>query len=432
MHVQNVENILSENHRDETYKHCIQPFTRLGYKWVVNLIMEARHYDTPQRGRARCFTVMFLDKAHHTTFLHDLPEPITSSVPISSITLPEHQVKLWQSTAKGKRSKVHSWTDPVDELSCKFFPIVEFLRSQAQPPCFLPPSSLAAAQAGSIEQVQRPDLQQQLQQKGMLPGTLAMAKQLLHPDSTCGAAALKPGYGTGHDYGSYIAVSNKVAGQVLVTDEERPPVELPVRTSVEIYWADDCEWYRGQVVEVVGRGGTLLHKVACDDGDVEVLDMRKQRFKVVPQNRELRGLQAGVAPSSRSLRASSTVPGPKDRQYSTTDMQEPGLLGGRSYCLLEQCLAAGVPPEHDVVAACRAHGHGTKMCYDLLGNMLAPPLAACLFQKLLPAIGVELPKGSQYGKFPGWHRKGVPAKTIETEETCPWPCKAPTFKFIVK
>ena len=81
-----------------------------------------------------------------------------------------------------------------------------------------------------------------------------MAKQLLHPDSTSGAAALKPGYGTGHDYGSYIAVSKKVAGQVLVTDEERPPVELPVRTSVEIYWADDCEWYRGQVVEVVGRG----------------------------------------------------------------------------------------------------------------------------------------------------------------------------------
>jgi hypothetical protein len=74
----------------------------------------------------------------------------------------------------------------------------------------------------------------------------------------------------------------------------------------------------------------------------------------------------------------------------------------------------GIPEPYDLAMACNAHGYGTKVAYGLIGNMLPPPVAACILQKVLAAMGAPLPKHSAYGRFAKWSVRGKPANIVET------------------
>ncbi|KAK6235578.1 hypothetical protein SCA6_010915 [Theobroma cacao] len=58
--------------------------------------------------------------------------------------------------------------------------------------------------------------------------------------------------------------------------------EFVVGKRVKVYWSGSCRWFTGRIVAFDNKN--CLHRILYEDGDKEVLDLRKERFelKVMP------------------------------------------------------------------------------------------------------------------------------------------------------
>lgn len=72
-----------------------------------------------------------------------------------------------------------------------------------------------------------------------------------------------------------------------------PAGEALVGTRLQVYWRKSRKYFSGQVTQYIAESGQ--HRVEYDDGDVEVLAMEGERWRLLEQRPAPAGGHAGVA-----------------------------------------------------------------------------------------------------------------------------------------